>query len=174
MSIAGAIGFTAAVMGLIVSSAIAEETKSAPAVSLDRLWLEIETVKLQLNLLQADYLGRILAAMGAEAGQLRERIQKLDQAEKRLLEQMAAVERAAAAAQSEAERREQDEYSANRELRPGSDLAVLRDERDILMRRESDLAQKIQFERGRWQAALDAANSSQARLARIQNPAPGR
>lgn len=174
MGIAGTIRLTAAAIGLIVSSAIAEDTRPAPTVNLDRLWLEIETVKLQLGLLQTEYLGRILAAMETEAAQLRERLLKLDQKEQRLLEQMAAVERAAAGVRSETERLEQDEYSANRELRPGSDVAVLRDERDILMRRESDLAQKIQFERGRWQAALDAANSSQARLARIQNPAPGR
>lgn len=153
-------------------AAISEEPGLAQPVSLQQVWHEVKAVRLQLNLLQAEYLERIIVALDGEAARVRERLRKLDKSEENLRGAIASAPQYAAT--SESERLQVEEYSASRELRPGSDLVVLLAEKEALSRRESDLAQQIEFERRRWQAALDTANNMQAELARIQSSSAGR
>ena len=135
---------------------------------------EVRTLRLEVALLQADYLTRIIAGLEGESARVEERLRRLEKEERNLREQMDSAERTGASRLSANERLEVDAMAASRELRPGSDLVRILSEKQDLAQRASDLARQIQWERQQRQAALTTADRVKAELARAQAPASSR
>jgi septal ring factor EnvC (AmiA/AmiB activator) len=157
-------------MGVTVLTWAADtgQTPAGLAADVAHLRSELRALQAEFFRFQADSLQRIIAGLETETARAQDRLRRVEREETRMRDEITAALIRATEPRSPAERQELETIAANREMRPGSDLVRLLEEKDALGRRIDELHQQIQTERRRSQAALEALARLQSDLNRAQ------
>jgi len=149
----------------------AADTAPAPtglAAEVEQLRSQLKALQVEFFRFQADSLQRTITALETEAARAQNRLRRLEREEALLRDEITAAALRATQPQSPAERQEMETIAGNREMRPGSDLVRVLEEKDALGRRVDELQNQVQTERRRSQVALKALARLQPDLARAQ------
>jgi hypothetical protein len=144
------------------------QTPAGLAAEVAQLRSEIRALQIEFFRFQADSLQRIIAALETEASRAQDRLRRVEREEAGLRDELAAALLRPTQPQSPAESQEMETLAASREMRPGSDLIRILEEKDALGRHVYELNHQIQIERRRSQAALEALARLQSDLNRAQ------
>jgi hypothetical protein len=143
------------VLTLALAAALAAQGEGNPSdTPVKQLSAQILAVRLELHLLQLDYLGRIVGGLERELQWAQSQRQKMERRERRELE----------------------EPDNMRNAQPSAELNRIVAEKDNLIRQEAELMHQIQQERQRWQQSRAIADGLTAELSATQRsePVPGR
>lgn len=167
---AGRLAVLLTAMGATTMACAADtaQTPTGLAAEVAELRSQLRALQVEFFRFQADSLERTIAALETEAARAQDRLRRLDREEALLRDEIAAAALRATQPQSPAERQEMETIAASRDMRPGSDLVRLLEEKDALRRRVYELQNQVQIERRRSQAALEALARLQSDLSRAQ------